>query len=121
MFFIGVDLGDKYSYVAVLDRAGDLIEEARLPSTPGAFERKFRHLDPSRVALEVGSHSRWSSQVIQQLGHKVLVANARKLRAIYTNPARTIGRMPRRWPAWPEWIRRCWRPSAIVQPRRRWQ
>ena len=35
MFFIGVDLGDKYSYLAILDQAGELIEEARLPSTPG--------------------------------------------------------------------------------------
>jgi transposase len=86
MFYVGVDLGDKYSYLAILDREGELIEEARLPSTPGAFQRKFRHLDPSRVALEVGSHSRWSSQVIKELGHEVLVANARKLRAIYTNP-----------------------------------
>ena len=106
MFFIGVDLGDKYSYLAILDQEGELIEEARLPSTPGAFQRKFSHLDPCRVALEVGSHSRWSSQVIQQLGHEVLVANARKLRAIYTNPrksdradAETLARLARVDPA----------------------
>jgi transposase len=54
------------------------------------------------VALEVGGHSRWSSQVIQQLGHEVIVANARKLRAIYTNPrkndradAETLARLAR--------------------------
>lgn len=102
MFFIGVDLGDKYSYLAILDGEGKLIEEARLPSTPAAMERKFRQFRPSRVALEGGSHSRWSSQVLQLLGHEVIVANARKLRAIYTNPqkndradAETLARLAR--------------------------
>lgn len=106
MFFIGVDLGDKFSYMVILDPEGELVEEARLPSTPDAFQRKFRQLHPSRVALEVGSHSRWSSQVIQQHGHQVLVANARKLRAIYTNPrksdradAETLARLARVDPA----------------------
>jgi predicted NBD/HSP70 family sugar kinase len=41
-FFIGLDLGDKYSYLAILDGDGEPIEEARLPSTPSAIERKFR-------------------------------------------------------------------------------
>ena len=36
--------------------------------------------------MEVGGHSRWVSQLLHELGHEVLVANARKLRAIYTNP-----------------------------------
>ena len=36
--------------------------------------------------MEVGTHSRWSSHLLTGLGHDVLVANARKLRAIYHNP-----------------------------------
>jgi transposase len=34
------------------------------------------------VALEVGSHSPWISRLLEQLGHEVLVANARRVKLI---------------------------------------
>ncbi len=36
--------------------------------------------------MEVGTHSHWANYLLIGLGHDVLVANARKLRAIYHNP-----------------------------------
>jgi transposase len=84
--FVGLDLGDKNSHVVILDSAGEMMEESRLPTTRPSFERKFSSLPRSRIAMEVGAHSRWASQLLQELGHEVLVANARKLRAIYSNP-----------------------------------
>jgi len=84
--FIGLDLGDKYSHVTIIDRDGELIEESRLPTTKTSFQRKFSTLQPCRVAMEVGAHSRWASHLLRDLGYDVLVANARKLRAIYHNP-----------------------------------
>jgi transposase len=102
MLFVGVDLGDKCSHVTVLDQEGELVEEARVPTTQAAFQRKFSALPRSRVAMEVGGHSRWASQLVEDLGHEVLVANARKLRVIYTNPrkgdeadAETLARLAR--------------------------
>jgi len=86
MYFVGLDLGDKYSYIAILDKEGELIEETRLPTTKKSFHQRFSVLPPCRVAMEVGTHSRWSSHLLTGLGHDVLVANARKLRAIYHNP-----------------------------------
>ena len=104
--FVGLDLGDRHSYVAVLDQEGTLIEEARLPTTQAAFRRKFASLPACRIAMEVGAHSRWVSQLLRELGHDVLVANARKLRAIYHNPrkgdrvdAHTLARLARLDPA----------------------
>jgi len=101
-FFIGLDLGDKQSHLFVLDLDGELIEESRLPTTPTSLQRKFASLPHSRVAMEVGAHSRWASQLLKDLGHDVLVANARKLRAIYSNPrkgdrvdAETLARLAR--------------------------
>ena len=84
--FIGLDLGDKRSNVFILDQNGELIEETRIPSTEPAFRRKFTSLPPCRVAMEAGTHSRWASRLLEQLGHEVLVANPRKLRLIYGNP-----------------------------------
>jgi len=102
MLFIGLDLGDRMSDLILLDPEGELIEESRLPTSPASFQQKFSALPSARVALEVGAHSRWVSQLLEQLGHEVLVANARKLRAIYDNPrkgdrtdAETLARLAR--------------------------
>jgi transposase len=102
MLFVGLDLGDRHSHVAVLDQEGNLLEEARLPSGQPAFRRNFSDLPSSRIAMEVGTHSRWASQFLRELGPQVLVANARKLRAIYDNPckgdrvdAQTLARLAR--------------------------
>ncbi len=84
--FVGLDLGDKRSDVCILDPAGELIEETRIPTSETAFRRKFASLPPCRVALEAGAHSRWASHLLTQLGHEVIVANPRKLRLIYNNP-----------------------------------
>jgi transposase len=100
--FIGLDLGDKHSHVVVLDQEGELIEESRLPTAKAAFQRKFSTVQPCKVAMEVGAHSRWASHLLKELGYDVLVANARKLRAIYSNPrkgdradAETLARLAR--------------------------
>jgi transposase len=37
------------------------------------------------IAIETGTHSPWISRLLEELGHEVLVANARKLRLIYAN------------------------------------
>ena len=64
MYFVGLDLGDKYSYIAILDKEGELIEETRLPTTKTSFHQRFSMLPPCRVAMEVGTHSRWSSHLL---------------------------------------------------------
>ena len=84
--FVGLDLGDKRSNVFMLDQGGELIEETRIPTTEPAFRRKFASLPPCRVAMEAGTHSRWASRLLEQLGHEVLVANPRRLRLIYGSP-----------------------------------
>jgi transposase len=74
MFYIGLDLGDKFSYITIIDQEGELIEETRLPTNKASFQRKFSTLQPCRVAMEVGTHSRWASHLLKDLGHDVLVA-----------------------------------------------
>lgn len=83
---MGLVLGDGFSYITIVDQDGELIEETRLPTTKASFERKFASFQPCRVAMEVGTHSHWASHLLRELGHDFLVADARKLRAIYHNP-----------------------------------
>src|SRR5215207_4436709 len=82
----GLDLGDKYSYLCLLDdESGEVIEESRLRTTPEAIRRRFDSEQPLRIAIEVGTHSPWVSRLLEECGHQVLVANARKLHLIYAN------------------------------------
>lgn len=86
----GLDLGDKSSQLCVLDRdSGEKLEEARLATTEQALRRRFEGVAPMRIALEVGTHSPWVSRLLEELGHEVVVANARKLRLIYQNRRKT--------------------------------
>jgi transposase len=86
----GLDLGDKYSYLCLLDQhSGEVVEEGRLRTTPEAFGRRFSSERPLRIAIETGTHSPWVSRVLKECGHEVLVANARKLRLIYANKRKT--------------------------------
>jgi hypothetical protein len=59
-----------------------------------------------RIAIEAGTHSPWTSRVLEECGHEVLVANARKTRLIYANKRKTdeIDAL-RTWLAWRVWIR----------------
>jgi transposase len=82
----GLDLGDKYSYLCLLDQhSGEVIEEGRLRTTPEALKRRFASERPMRIAIEAGTHSPWVSRLLEECGHEALVANARKLRLIYSN------------------------------------
>jgi transposase len=86
----GLDLGDKYSYLCLIDQeSGQVIEEGRLRTTPEAFRRRFASEQPMRIAIESGTHSPWASRVLEECGHEMLVANARKLRLIYANKRKT--------------------------------
>jgi hypothetical protein len=47
----GLDLGDRYSYLCLIDtQSGEVIEEGRLRTTPEAFGRRFASERPMRVA-----------------------------------------------------------------------
>ena len=75
----GLDLGDKYSYLCLIDsESGEVMEEGRLRTTPEALRRRFASVEPSlRIAIEAGTHSPWVSRLLEECGHEVLVANAR--------------------------------------------
>jgi transposase len=86
----GLDLGDKYSYLCLLDdESGELIEEGRLRTTPEAFECRFGSERPLKIAIEIGTHSPWVSRLLTECGHEVLVANPRKTRLIYGERRKT--------------------------------
>jgi transposase len=85
---VGLDLGDSYCQICVLDARGAIVEEGRVATRPEALEHRF--LGPAcRIVLEAGTHSPWVSRLLGELGHEVLVANPRKLRLIYENESKS--------------------------------
>ena len=82
---IGIDLGDQTSQFFALTAEGEPAGEGRLPTTAEAFEAKFGAIGSKVIALETGTHSPWASRLLERLGHRVTVANSRKLRLIYEN------------------------------------
>lgn len=80
----GLDLGDKHTHLCLLDtESGEVIEESQIRTTSEDFRRRFSREQPLLVAIEVGTHSPWVSRILEECGHEVLVANARKVRLIY--------------------------------------
>src|SRR5262245_61725583 len=79
---IGLDLGDRSSWYCILDEAGRIVLEQRVSTTPKALREVFGGMPRSRIALETGTHSPWISRLLSELGHEVIVAQARKVRLI---------------------------------------
>jgi len=79
---IGLDLGDRNSWYCVLDETGRIQLEQRVRTTAKGLQEVFGAMPRSRIALEIGTHSPWISRLLSDLGHEVIVANARKVRLI---------------------------------------
>lgn len=80
---VGLDLGDRYSEVCVLDASGAVVARDRLVTTQKGLRRYFGPMPTALVALEVCVHSPWVSRLLAHLGHEVVVAHAAKVPTIY--------------------------------------
>jgi transposase len=80
---VGMDLGDRKHRMCVLDHQGEVIERNEVNNTAKAILKKFGKLEPCLVAIEAGTHSPWISRILEEIGHRVLVGNPRKLRVIW--------------------------------------
>ena len=99
---VGMDLGDKKSRYCAVDAAGEIAKEDSVATTPAALKERFGRMPRCRIAIEVGAHSRWVSQLLTSFGHAVIVANSRQLELISKSSrksdrmdARTLARMAR--------------------------
>ncbi|MFN2316400.1 MAG: IS110 family transposase [Gemmatimonadales bacterium] len=95
-------MSDRHSsYYTITSDGGEEVEEGRIRTTRGALEAHFGGAR-RRIVLEVGPHSPWISRLLEELGHEVIVANARMVALIHSNPkkrdpvdAQTLARLGR--------------------------
>jgi transposase len=85
---IGCDIGDKTSEICVLQTNGRKVE-ASIRTTKKGMTEFFGGRKRAHVVLEVGAHSRWVSKTIEECGHRVTVANARRLKVISESNTKT--------------------------------
>ena len=83
--FVGIDLGDRKSYVCVTDDAGNILKEFTVKMERGALASSLEPWPCSRVAMETGTHSPWAARALDGAGHSVVVADARRVALISKN------------------------------------
>jgi len=86
-FTAGIDVGDRLCHMCVLDADGNVERRDEFPTSRAGVSGALEDFDGERirVVLEVGTHSPWMHEVIVDLGHEVIVANARELELIAKN------------------------------------
>lgn len=79
---IGCDLGDKKCDLFRILPNGSTDRPKPLATTREAFQKFFAGRARVHVVLEVGTHSRWVSALLEKLGHVVTIANPRNVKLI---------------------------------------
>src|SRR5215208_721528 len=88
----GLDIGDKCSYLCLIDQeSGEVVEEGRLRTTPPeALRRRFGSEQPLRIAIEAGYSLALGEQGARGMRPGGFGGQcARKLRLIYANKRKT--------------------------------
>ncbi len=89
---VGIDLGDKQHSICVLDGAGKVLKQDRIANDRPALNVLAKAWPKALFVLEAGTHSPWISRHLEGLGCRALVANPRKVRAIYKNERKSDDR-----------------------------
>jgi len=86
---LGMDLGDRKHAIHVLDTCGELLEASSIDNNIASIKALSAKYPGIVFIMEAGTHSPWISRFLISLGHKVLVANPRKLKSIYGSDNKT--------------------------------
>lgn len=75
MEYGAIDLHLKKSAVRIVDATGAVVRRDRIPTSREAFTSWFGGRPPLRILLESSTESEWVAQVLEGLGHDVVVAD----------------------------------------------
>ena len=78
---IGLDLSDKDAEFWPIERSRHSLGLRKSPTYANRLRKAFGVLVPARIALETCGQSAWVKDVLEELGHEVVVANASELRS----------------------------------------
>ena len=79
---VGLDVGDRFTHLCELSQDREVLDRARFATTPKAVRKLFGDRAPLSIVLEAGSQSPWLSAELRALGHRVQVADPRRIALI---------------------------------------
>jgi transposase len=82
-YYAGIDVSLERSSVCVVDAAGRIVREAKVPSEPEALADFFQQLGPpvARIGLEAGPLSQWLHAGLAEAGFEVVLLETRRVKA----------------------------------------
>lgn len=91
MYYIGLDVANKSSFVYVTDGRGKKIESKEIPTDRDSYRQYFGDWSKmaAYVAVEAGGHTRWIHDAISKLGINVYVVNPHKVKLIAESKKKT--------------------------------
>ena len=85
MNIIGCDFHSRMQVIAMLDTETGEVVEKRLGHEDGEAKRFYEGLkEPALVGIETMGYTRWFAEMLQELGHELVVGEAAKIRAMRT-------------------------------------
>lgn len=91
MYYAGLDVANKSSFVYVIDRRGKKIESKEIPTDKDGIRQYFRKWEDKgiEVAVEAGGHTRWIYDLLTKVGISVYVVNPLKVKQIAETKKKT--------------------------------
>jgi transposase len=68
---VGLDLGDRYCQLCVVNQQGEIVEQGRVSTTAAGMRKRFEGKGSVRIALEAGTHSPWVRALVNEVVFKV--------------------------------------------------
>ncbi len=82
MLIIGCDFHARTQQIALLDTETGELSEKRLEHENGEAKRFYEGLkEPALVGIETTGYTRWFAEMLEELGHELVVGEAGKIRA----------------------------------------
>jgi transposase len=75
MVYGAIDLHMRASQIRIIDDAGRVLRDQRVPTTRERLAQAFASHGPMRILLETGTESEWVAQTLEAAGHEVIVAD----------------------------------------------
>lgn len=87
---VALDVSDRTAEVCILDRTG-VLDQFKIMLDEESLRTRIPFVAPDAgvVVIETGTRSAWLKRVLTRLGMRVVVADARKLKAVSASPTKT--------------------------------
>lgn len=86
---MGIDISDREAVFVKLNLARKVVAEGKVSMTREAIRKEFERQAVLKIIVETGTHSSWLVRLLRELGHEVVLADARRLPLISKGSKKT--------------------------------